>query len=221
MSNFLFFGLVFTIYSFIGWTIEVINSFIGTKKFVNRGFLIGPVCPIYGYGSIFMILLLSKYENDLLIVFVMSMFIAGVLEYITSFVMEKIFKARWWDYSNKRFNINGRICLETLFMFGLGGIIIISFFNPILVTFLNTIPILILNVISIVVLFIYLIDNIISYNIILNFKQVTSTVKKDSTEEITKMVKSVLEKKSFFTKRLVNAFPNFNSIFKKYDIRKK
>ena len=91
--------LVFFIYAFAGWIMETTSISIRNKKFVNRGFLIGPVCPIYGYGVVLVSLLLQKYQNDIIVTFFMSIIICGFLEYFTSYFMEIIFKARWWDYS--------------------------------------------------------------------------------------------------------------------------
>lgn len=94
--------LLFIIYSMIGWTIEVLLQFIEKKRLINRGFLIGPYCPIYGFGAVVMTLILDKYQDNLIILFGMSMLICTVLEYLTSYIMEKLFKARWWDYSQKK-----------------------------------------------------------------------------------------------------------------------
>lgn len=204
--------LLFMIYSFIGWIIEIIDIYIYQKKIINRGFLIGPYCPIYGFGSIAMILFLKKYLNDAFVLFLMAVLICSILEYTTSYLMEKIFKARWWDYSKNKFNINGRICLETMIPFGIGGVIIMYVVNPFLVNLLSLIPSVVLNVVAIILLIIFIADNIISFNIILNFKRVAKNIKQDSTEEITKMVRNVLATKSIFTKRLVNAFPNVQAI---------
>ena len=102
--------VLFITYSIIGWVIEEIDILILQKKVVNRGFLIGPYCPIYGFGSLFIILFLNKYLDDPIVLFFMTMISCGILEYLTSFIMEKIFKTRWWDYSDEKFNINGRIC---------------------------------------------------------------------------------------------------------------
>ena len=108
---------LFFIYSFLGWVMESILETVRKKRFVNRGFLIGPYCPIYGAGVLLITILLAKYNDDIWITFLMSLLICGTLEYATSYIMEKIFKARWWDYSYRKFNINGRICLETLIPF--------------------------------------------------------------------------------------------------------
>ena len=106
---------------------EVTLTLITDKKFVNRGFLLGPCCPIYGCGCILLNLLLHNYTNNILVLFILTMFTCSLLEYITSFLMEKIFKLRWWDYSQMKFNINGRICLETMTPFSILGVLTIVF----------------------------------------------------------------------------------------------
>ena len=111
MTIFLYYFLLFIIYSFLGWCIESIYCMIEQRKVVSRGFLIGPYCPIYGWGALIMIFTLQRYLNDPIVLFVMGALVASVIEYITSLVMEKIFHARWWDYSHMKFNVNGRICL--------------------------------------------------------------------------------------------------------------
>ena len=109
---------IFLIYSFIGWIVEVSAFLIQDHKFVNRGFFIGPVVPIYGTGGILITLLLTKYQSDPVTLFCMAVVVCSILEYFTSYVMEKLFKARWWDYSNKLLNINGRVCLIGFIAFG-------------------------------------------------------------------------------------------------------
>ncbi len=202
--------MLFIIYSFLGWLMEVICSFVQYKKFINRGFCMGPYCPIYGYGCLYMTLFLDKYLNDIVVLFVMSVFMCSILEYFTSLFMEKVFHARWWDYSNKMFNINGRICLETMVPFGFLGCLVMYVINPILIGFIMKIPYTILVITSIILFFIFFIDNIVSYGIVSNFKNTTRNIAKDSTEEITKMVRDTLANKSFLSRRLVEAFPKLN-----------
>ena len=99
--------LLFMLYYFLGWCMEVTLISIQNKRFVNRGFLIGPYCPIYGYGGVLITLVLGRYKYDPLVLFVMTVVTCGILEYLTSWAMEILFKARWWDYSKERFNLNG------------------------------------------------------------------------------------------------------------------
>ena len=209
MNEIYYYFLLFLIYSFIGWLIEVIGKLIEKHKFINRGFLIGPICPIYGHGCILMILTLSRYKDNPLTLFIYAIFICSLLEYFTSYFMEKIFKARWWDYSTKRFNLNGRICAETMIPFGILGTLVICVINPIFEYLLNLFNFETIKITAVVLFIIYIIDNTISLIIMFGFKGTLKTVEKDGTEEITKKVKKILINKNVLYKRLVEAFPNF------------
>lgn len=209
MNEIYYYFLLFLIYSFIGWLIEVIGKLIEKHKFINRGFLIGPICPIYGHGCILMILTLSRYKDNPLTLFICAIFICSLLEYFTSYFMEKIFKARWWDYSTKRFNLNGRICAETMIPFGILGTLVICVINPIFEYLLNLFNFETIKITAVVLFIIYIIDYTISLIIMFGFKGTLKTVEKDGTEEITKKVKKILINKNVLYKRLVEAFPNF------------
>ena len=125
--------LVFFLYSVLGYILEVSVTTKDIKKInLSRGFLIGPYIPIYGTGAIIMSLLLTKYQTDLILLFVMGTIICTVLEYFTSYLMEKVYKRRWWDYTNEKYNLNGRVCLKNSILFGLGGVLIIKFINPLI-----------------------------------------------------------------------------------------
>lgn len=215
MQDVIIYFLLFMLYSFIGWIVECINEIIMRKNIVNRGFLIGPYCPIYGFGSLFMIFFLTKYQADAFGLFVKSMVICAILEYFTSYIMEKLFRMRWWDYSKRKFNINGRICLETLVLFGFGGLILIYILNPFFLKIIGYIPLSILILIDIFLLIIFILDNIFSFNIINSFKK-DFVIKKDSTEDINKIVKKKLMK-NYFVERLVRAFPKLTPTLKNYD----
>lgn len=204
--------LLFIIYSFIGWLIEVTCKRIELGKFINRGVLIGPYCPIYGVAGVTITLALGKYYDSPVTLFVMSMFICAVLEYITSYILEKLFNARWWDYSKYKFNINGRICLETMIPFGILGCLMIYLINPFFQNILNLLSGNVSDILAGILFVLFLFDLFVSLKIMSNFKITAMKFKsKDNTEEITKKVKEVLSKKSFFTKRLIDAFPNFKS----------
>ena len=205
--------LLFIIYSFLGWIVEVIANLIENKKFINRGFLIGPYCPIYGVGLLIIINFLKSYVNSYIIVFVMSMFICMTLEYLTSYVMEKLFNARWWDYSDKKFNINGRVCLETTIPFGLGGMAIMYIVNPVIQKVLNLFSNNVLIIISSILFLIFLTDLIISLIVILKVKDISFKKIKDNTEEINRKVKDYLMNKSILNKRLIESFPRLKLKF--------
>ena len=218
MENISTYFLFFIIYSFLGWIVEVVNCSIVEKKIVNRGFLISPICPIYGCGAVLITIVLSNYKDDWFVVFCMAVILCGLLEYFTSWLMEKIFNARWWDYSQYKFNINGRVCLETMIPFGILGITIIYLLNPFFYNILSLIPKNIASIISIILFIILIIDTVISFNVI---SKVTSTVKKvrlenkkDDTYEITAKAKELL-KTNWKGKRILDAFPDLETIKEK------
>lgn len=221
MYNIAFYFLLYIIYSMIGWLLEVVWTFITDKKLVNRGFLIGPYCPIYGTGCILMILLLQKYSDDILVLFIMSMLICSILEYATSYFMEKIFKARWWDYSNRKFNINGRICLETLIPFGILGCVLIYALNPFVSKLIKAIPSNVLIIISGIVFIAFLIDNIVSFKVISKIKVSSQKLIEDNTEEITKKVREYISKYSKSGKRLMQSFPNIKILKERFKVKRK
>lgn len=205
---------LFLIYSFIGWIVEVSAFLIQDHKFVNRGFLIGPVVPIYGTGGILITILLTKYQSDPIVLFCMAVIVCSILEYLTSYIMEKIFKTRWWDYSNKKFNINGRICLSNLIVFGIMGLVMVYLINPFLINILNKIdPILLKCVVSILIV-LFVIDFFVSFSVTSKIKNVGKVVFKDSTEEINAKVKEILLSKGKLARRVIKAFPNFDIRFK-------
>lgn len=198
--------LLFLLYSFIGWGMEMLFCYYETKKWVNRGFLVGPICPIYGCGCLLMILLLRRYLEDPIVLFVMAMLICSILEYFTSYIMEKLFKARWWDYSHLKYNINGRICLSNILAFGILGVILLYFVNPFIMNLFDKINSTILLIVGNILFILIIIDISVSLKIISSFKNVAKSIKKDSTEEITKKVRELLTKRGGLYKRLVSAF---------------
>lgn len=204
--------LLFISYAFLGWCMEVTCKSIQYKKFINRGFLIGPYCPIYGWGALAITILLKRYMEDPLVLFVMSTLICSIIEYLTSYFMEKKYHARWWDYSNKKFNINGRICLETLIPFGILGVAIMYGTNPILFKLYNQIPQLVINILTVILFIGFIVDNIISSNIISSINVEENKLIKDNTEEITEKIKQVLRQKSWLHRRLINAYPGLKDI---------
>ena len=206
------FFLLFMTYSFFGWCAEVLLQLFEKKKFINRGFLIGPYCPIYGWGSILMILFLHKYRDDMVALFFLGMIICAILEYVTSYLMEKIFHARWWDYSNDKFNVNGRISLYTLIPFGLGGVFVVHFINPVLLDFYSHFSSFGLSFSTVLLLLIFLTDNIISFRVLSHIRNDVKLFEKDNTEEISKKVLETIRTGGRLKRRLFSAYPNFQHI---------
>lgn len=204
--------LLFIIYSVTGWIIEVIATYPDTKCFVNRGFLIGPYCPIYGNCALAMILLLHNVKNPLLL-FILSIIICSAGEYVTSYLMEKLFHARWWDYTKNKFNLNGRICLTNSLAFGVLGFLLIKFVNPFVVGLITKLSPTMLNVLFYTLLVIFITDNVISFKVIFKIKNMgVKYIHLDNTKEITEKVKKILSDNRL-AKRVFKAFPNIRFKF--------
>ena len=211
MEKYYYYFLLFFIYSCIGWVVEVIDQRIEIGKYVNRGFLIGPYCPIYGVGGLIMVFTLSRYMDSPIILFVMAITICSVLEYATGAILEKIFNVRWWDYSNKKLNINGRICLETMIPFGLLGIVVLYYINPFLTKKIYSLSSGTLQLISIIIFSLFFIDLVISLITIIKIKSTFKDIEKDGTEEINKKVIATVFKDNWLIRRIFKAFPTFKN----------
>ena len=212
--------IYFIIIAICGWLMEVTLQLVQKHKFADRGFLIGPYCPIYGCGALLITIFLTKLEEYPLALFSVTILVCGVLEYFTSYIMEKIFHARWWDYSENRFNINGRVCLETIIPFGILGLTLIYIVNPFIFDNLVKVPESTLNIIAIIIAVIFAIDNLVSFKVISNVRSATKKFDeenpKDNTEEISQKVKEFLKNKSILNRRLVNAFPKLTATLKEH-----
>ncbi len=130
----------FFIYAFIGWCVEVIFAALKSGEVVNRGFLNGPICPIYGVGAVSVIHILEPYSENGLILFIGAVVITSVVELVTGFLLEKLFHQRWWDYSKEPLNIGGYICLRFSLMWGLACLIVVGYVHPLIIRFVNFIP---------------------------------------------------------------------------------
>ena len=125
--------LYFFIYSFLGWVCESIYCSCLQKKIINRGFLNGPVCPVYGVGALIIIIGCWSYRDSMIGVFISGMILTSMLEYITATILEKLFHAKWWDYSNHKCNINGKVCLLNSTMFGIMSVFVVEFLHPFII----------------------------------------------------------------------------------------
>lgn len=158
------FYLIFFIYSFIGWCWETFPcSAIELNKIHNRGFLLGPSCPIYGIGASLSFAFLKNFESNLTI-FLYSAFLSCLIEYIIGYLLEKFFNKRWWDYSNYPFQIKSRVCLYGLLIFGLANIFIVKKLTPILVFFLSLASDKIVDYLLIFFSLLFILDLILTLN---------------------------------------------------------
>ena len=131
---------IFIIYAFIGWCTEVSYAALDRGIFVNRGFLNGPYCPIYGCGVVIVVAALTPLKDNLLILFAGSFLLTSILEYITGFILEKVFHNKWWDYSNKPFNLHGYVCLKFSIYWGLACTFVMDVLHPIIYKGITMIP---------------------------------------------------------------------------------
>lgn len=122
--------LYFAIYAFLGWCLESVYKTILEKKPINSGFLYGPFCPIYGFGAIIMIILLQGLKDNIIALFCVSTVVLTIWEYVVGVILEKVFKTKYWDYSDLKFNINGRVCLKNSIYWGILGVIFTLIIHP-------------------------------------------------------------------------------------------
>ena len=130
----------FLIYSCIGWCLEVIYAAATTGQLVNRGFLNGPVCPIYGFGMILVLFLLTPLQGSILLLYIGGVILPSALELVGGWLLYKVYHTRWWDYSDFPFNIGGYICLEFCLLWGVGTLVIMRIVHPVIASFVDMIP---------------------------------------------------------------------------------
>ena len=160
LVNFNFYNLIyfFAFYSFGGWCIEVLYYFKNEHRFVNRGFLYGPFCPIYGCGAVSLVVFLDNYKNNIFILFFLAVLLTSILEYFTGFILEKAFKTKWWDYTDDPFNIHGRVCLLYSLMWGVGEVVIIRIIHPILNDMVMNIPAILGDIVLSIIVIYFILD---------------------------------------------------------------
>ena len=130
----------FLIYSCIGWCLEVIYAAVTTGQLVNRGFLNGPVCPIYGFGMVIVLFALTPLSHSLLLLYLGGVLLPSALELVGGWALYKLYHTRWWDYSDYPFNIGGYICLEFSLLWGVGTLIVMKLVHPIIADAVALIP---------------------------------------------------------------------------------
>ena len=198
----LYFIIYFVLYSFAGWVLESVSKSIMQRKLVNSGFLIGPICPIYGLGAIIMILCLNPLKEMPVLLFISAFFILSVWEYVVGVILEKLFKTKYWDYSHLKFNIQGRVCLKNSIYWGVLGLVFICFINPFVESYVVNVPINILMCIDIAVIIVLIIDIFVSINDTVNFETAINKINelgdliKDKLEEINIKSKKNAEEKT-------------------------
>lgn len=227
----------FIIYSFLGWCLESIYKSILNKKPINSGFLYGPFCPMYGIGAVMMIEL-GKLSRNVIGIFIISFIVFTAWEYIVAIILEKLFKTKYWDYSDIKFNIHGRICLKNSIYWGILGIFLIFVIQPLIEKGVNLIPINVLTYINILFCVAILVDTSITiYRIMFIDKKIrqifeigdiikeklkelknTELIEKSYKEATQKLISEMKERQAILKiklykriLRLKKAFPEINS----------
>ena len=221
----------FIVYSFLGWCLESVYKTIAFKKPVNSGFLYGPFCPMYGIGAVLMIEL-GKVSNNVIIIFLLSFILFSVWEYLVAVILEKMFKTKYWDYSNLKFNLQGRICLKNSIYWGILGVLLIFVIQPLVQKVTNLIPNEILIYVEIILSLAILVDGIITifrimfidkkirqvFEIGETIKEKISEIKKQSLEEnykenLQKLVKELKIKQAILKIKLYKRIIKFRKSF--------
>lgn len=185
----------FIIYSFLGWIMESIVRSVSEKKIINTGFLKGPVCPIYGIGAIIMLLFLERYQSKPILLFFIAIIVLTTWEYLVGVLLEKIFHTKYWDYSEQKFNFQGRICLINSICWGILGNIFVKYIHPFVKDIVFKVDIKLLHYIISIIAIVLLADLIVT---IIKVKNIKMTLKK--LEELNKEIKAKLNEIRKLTK---------------------
>ena len=189
---------------------EVTLKYFQFHRFINRGFLTGPWLPIYGSGAALITVVikgLAPLESSVGTTFAVSFLLCGFLEYMTSYILEKRFHARWWDYSRKPMNLHGRVWIGNLILFGLGGVVIVDLINPLLLRLSEHMSFPLREVIAISLSVIFAADYVMSHFVLRLVKTSVELSEADDTEAISKEVRLLLSDRSVFHRRFAEAYP--------------
>ena len=202
--------LLFFAYAFLGWCIEVTLKYFQFHRFINRGFLTGPWLPIYGSGAVLITVVikgLAPLEFSVGTTFIVSFLLCGFLEYMTSYVLEKRFHARWWDYSSKPMNLHGRVWIGNLVLFGLGGVVIVDLINPLLLRLSEHMSFPLREIMAFSLSAVFIADYVMSHFVLKLVKLGVESSDADETEAISKEVRLLLSNRSVFYRRFADAYP--------------
>lgn len=207
------FIILFFITSIGGWCIEVILKYIQFHRFINRGFLIGPYCPIYGWGVLAITVLvggLLMRKGTIVETFFIGLVVCGVLEYFTSWYMEKRFHARWWDYSQKPMNLHGRVWIGNLILFGVASVLVIWFLDPWYFSKISNVSSFWTTFMGWIIVATILLDHAVSHFLIGSIKTEIDRQQGDDTEYMTKELRRLLKDKHMLVRRIHEAYPKLH-----------
>ena len=206
--------LEFFLFSCLGWVMEVTLKYIQFHRFINRGFLIGPYCPIYGWGVVTVTLVvggLAVRRGTLGETFLAGMVLCGALEYFTSWYMEKRFHARWWDYSQKPMNLHGRIWIGNLLLFGAACVVIVHVIDPVFFRWMEQWDPQVLRLTALGVIVLMAADYITAHFLMGVVRREIDGQLGDNTEEISRQVHALLHDRNLLIRRIHQAYPNLQA----------
>lgn len=185
----------FFIYSFVGWCIESTIVSVSKRKLTNRGFLKGPMLPLYGFGALIMLVTTLWAKDNYILVYICGMISATSLEYVTGVLMEMMFNMRYWDYSNKRFNVKGYICLTSSLFWGVLSVVLVCFIHEPIAAFVRLVTPNTLKVILLIVAGIAAVDTVNAFKNAFDFQKLMSHMMVVRTElaELTERVNEARE----------------------------
>lgn len=169
----------FVLYAFLGWVCEDVYCGLLNRRFINRGFLFGPYCPIYGVGALLVLYPLLEFVQHPAWVFILGVLITSCLEYVTSWLMEMLFHTRWWDYSNHFMNIHGRVCLLNSTLFGILCLVVVYGIHPIVKQVIVSIPFSVLSSLLGVFTILFLIDIVHTVFVLIQRNKVIEKMRND------------------------------------------
>ncbi len=190
---------LFLVYCFLGWIYETTFCTFKNGKWSNRGFLYGPICPIYGVGAVLISVIYNHFfgvgemESSTVYVFVVSVIGSAILEYVTATVLEKMFHAVWWDYSKLPFNIKGRVSLFTSLGFGCGGILVVNYIAPAVESKVDLVSPIWMEGLSIVGVAIFAMDFTLTVSALVNLQRILNTMEANFNERMENFVESAKE----------------------------
>ena len=178
----------FLVYSILGWIMESIVRSISEKKLINTGFLKGPYCPIYGIGAIIMFSFLESFKNSVIVLFIISFIVLTLWEYLVGVLLEKLFHTKYWDYSNNKFNFQGRICLMNSIFWGILGVVFVKYIHPLIESLIEKIDFRILIFVYSILGIVILVDAISSIIKVKNIKVTLEKIEKLNDEIKEKLI---------------------------------
>lgn len=187
----------FIIYSFLGWVLESTFRSILEKKLINTGFLIGPLCPIYGFGACIMFLFLQGLSNNIVLLFIVSFVLLTLWEYVVGVLLEKMFHTKYWDYSNHKINFQGRICLTNSIYWGVLGVVFIKIIHPLVQSGIQKVDSHLLHIIVIIATIAFLTDMIVTIIRVKNIKVNLEKIEKLNQEIKEKLKEAKLKDENF------------------------